>query len=291
MQSVRKLWPMPNPGVCDDAPMSARPAHFTTAGEDRYLPTTYAQSHWGPDHLNGPALVGLAARALEDKFGLPDFMPTRLTVDLFKAARGVPTTTNVALIREGRRVRTSECEIVQDGAPVVRATMVAYRRSEAPRGEEWTSATELAWPDDLGGVGLSYMGSDGVGWTKGIAEHQHTGRKRFINKMIDVVEGHDNTPFVRGAMVAEGASLVTNLGSAGVGYINGDLTVALARLPVDEWLGVQADSHWASDGVSVGTATMFDRAGPFGSALVTAVANPAAQIDFGNDPFPSRSRG
>ena len=277
--------------MCDDAPMSSHPAHFTPAGEDRYLPTKYAQSHWGPDHLNGPALVGLAARALEDKFGLPDFMPTRLTVDLFKAARGVPTITNVTLIRDGRRVRNSECEIVQDGVTVVRATMVAYRRSESPRGEEWASATDFTWPDELGGVGLSYMGSDGVGWTKGIAEHQHTARKRFINRMIDVVEGHDNTPFVRGAMVAEGASLVTNLGSAGVGYINGDLTVALSRLPVDEWMGVQADSHWASDGISVGAATMFDRVGAFGSALVTAVANPAAQIDFGNDPFPSRSRG
>jgi hypothetical protein len=133
------------------------------------------------------------------------------------------------------------------------------------------------------------MGSDGVGWTKGIAEHQHTARKRFVNRMVDVVEGHENTPFVRGAMVAEGASLVTNLGSAGVGYINGDLTVALARLPVDEWMGVQADSHWAAGGISVGTATMFDRIGAFGSALVTAIANPAAQIDFSNDPFPSRS--
>lgn len=269
--------------------MTARPAHFTPVGEDSYLPTKYAQSHWGPDHLNGPALVGLAARTLEEKFGLPDFMPARLTVDLFKAARGVPTTTRVTLIRDGRRVRNSECEITQDGVTVVRATLVQYRRSGPPPGQEWAPEPEFSWPDELGGVGLSYMGSDGVGWTKGIAEHQHTARKRFINRMIDVVEGHDNTPFVRGAMVAEGASLVTNMGSAGVGYINGDLTVALARLPVDEWLGVQADSHQAHDGISVGTATMFDHIGAFGSAVVTAVANPSAQIDFGNDPFPSRS--
>jgi len=120
-------------GLCDDAPMTARPAHFTAAGEDRYLPTRHAQSHWGPDHLNGPALVGLAARALETEFGSPEFMPTRLTVDLFKAARGVPTTTTSTLVRDARRVRTSECEITQDGVTVVRATMVAYRRSEAPR--------------------------------------------------------------------------------------------------------------------------------------------------------------
>ena len=76
-------------------------------------------------------------------------------------------------------------------------------------------------------------------------------------------------------MVAEGTSLVTNLGTAGVGYINGDLTVALARLPVDDWVGVQADAHWAADGVAVGTATLFDHLGAFGTGMVTAVGNPA----------------
>jgi acyl-CoA thioesterase len=87
-------------------------------------------------------------------------------------------------------------------------------------------------------------------------------------------------------MVAEATSLVTNLGTQGIGYINGDLTVGLSRLPVGEWIGVQADSHWAEDGVAVGTATLFDRSGAFGSGMTTAVANPAAQIDFANDPLP-----
>ena len=89
-------------------------------------------------------------------------------------------------------------------------------------------------------------------------------------------------------MAAEATSLVTNLGTDGVGYINGDLTVGLARLPVGEWIGVQGDSHWASEGVAVGTATLFDQDGAFGSGMTTAVSNPSAQIDFANDPFPLR---
>ena len=38
----------------------------------------------------------------------------------------------------------------------------------------------------------------------------------------------------------------------------------------------------------VGTATLFDRSGAFGSGMTTAVSNPAAQIDFANGPFPLR---
>ena len=89
-------------------------------------------------------------------------------------------------------------------------------------------------------------------------------------------------------MRIEATSLVTNLGTKGIGYINGDLTVALSRLPLDDWICIQGDSHWASDGIAVGTATLFDHEGAFGSGMTTAVANPAAQIDFTSTPFPAR---
>ena len=86
--------------------MASEPAHFTLADSGEFVPTPFAQSHWGDDHLNGPAVVGLAARALELDSGSADFMPARLTVDLFRAARGVTTTVVTRLVRDGRRVRT-----------------------------------------------------------------------------------------------------------------------------------------------------------------------------------------
>lgn len=274
--------------MCDDAPMTEGDAHFTQTDDHCFMPTRFAQSHWGEDHLNGPSVVGLAARSLEVKFGLPEFLPARLTVDLFKAARGVPTITKVALVRDGRRVRNSECEILQNGVTVARAILTQYRRDAAPRGEEWVRTASFAFPGNIVDSWM-HMESEGAGWSHVMADHQNTTRKRVVNRAIDVVDGTENTPFVRAVMVGEATSLVTNLGTGGIGYINGDLTVAFARLPDDEWIGVQADSHWVSDGVAVGAATLFDHAGPFGSGLVTAVSNTAAQIDFTNDPFPSRT--
>jgi hypothetical protein len=276
--------------MCDDAPMTARPAHFIRTAPDTYLPTINARSRWGDDHLNGPALVGLAARTLEDQFGLDEFMPARLSVDLFKVARRLPTTTTARLVRDGRRVRNSECDIVQNGVPVARATLVQYRRSTAPPGEEWSAAMEFAHPDDVDDASYLRIGSDEGGWSPTIAEHMNASRKRFLNRAIDVVEGAANTPLINAVYAAEGTSLVTNLGTAGIGYINGDLTVALARLPVDEFICVQGDSHWVADGVSVGSATLFDKVGPFGTGMITAISNPAAQIDFSDESFPDRPR-
>lgn len=271
--------------------MTAPLGHFTRRDSGDFLPGPTAQSRWGEDHLNGPALVGLAAAVLEAEYGLPDFQPARLTVDLFKAARAVPTTVSTRLVRNGRRVRNSECELLQDGVPVVRATLVQYRRGQPPRGEEWLGARDFSLPDELDAGEYIYVGSDGVGWSGAIVDHQNAARKRSVTRAVTVVVGQPNSGFVNAAMAAEGTSLVTNLGTAGVGYINGDLTVALSRLPVDDWVGVEADSHMVADGISVGTATLFDSAGAFGSGLVTAVSNPAAQIDFANDPFPERGAG
>lgn len=259
-------------------------AHFTES-EGGFTPTKYAQSHWGEDHLNGPAVVGLAARVLEQQTGSAEFLPARLTVDLFRAARNVRTTVEVRVVRDGRRVRSAECDVVQDDRPVARATLIQYRPSAPPPGELWHA--DQAFPDAPGpdGTILPFVGSDDAGWTRSPGEHQNASRKRFYNDGIAVMRGEANSPFVRAAMVAEATSLVTNLGTAGVGYINGDLTVALSRLPVDEWIGIQADTHHAAAGLAVGTATLFDSAGPFGAGLTTAIANPAAQIDFSTRRF------
>ena len=253
-------------------------AFFTASGAG-YEPTPSAQSHWGEDHLSGPAMVGLAALALENACAIDGFQPVRLTVDLVRAARSAHTTVEVEVVRDGRRMHSARCEVMQSGRVVTRATLVQFRASAPPPGDLWASGDTFPFHPSPEGT-PPYVGSDAAGWTRSPAEHQNDSRKRYFNDPISIVAGQRNSPFVRAATVAESTSLVTNLGTAGVGYINGDLTVALSRLPVDDWVGVQALSHHASAGIAVGTATLFDRLGAFGSGLTTAVANPAAQIDF-----------
>lgn len=268
--------------------MGMEPAHFTLTATADFAPTTFAQSHWGDDHLNGPAVVGLVARALERESGSTDFMPTRLTVDLFRAARGVLTAVAVRVVRDGRRIRSAECDVAQQGRLVARATLLQYRRSAPPPGQLWTAPMTFPPLPSADEAALAQVGSDGADRSLSPGEHKNGARKQYYNRAIEVVAGEKNSDFVRAVMAAEATSLVTNLGTDGIGYINGDLTVGLARLPVGEWIGVQGDSHWASDGVAVGTATLFDQSGAFGTGMTTAVSNPAAQIDFSDDPFPLR---
>lgn len=99
-------------------------------------------------------------------------------------------------------------------------------------------------------------------------------------RQLPLVDGEQNSPFVAATTSGELTSLMTNWGSAGVGYINADLTVALARLPEGHAIGVEADNHISSAGLSVGVSTLFDRHGVFGTGVVTALANADRLIDY-----------
>ena len=256
-------------------------AYFISETDRVFHPTTAAGGHWGAELISGPAVAGIAAYALERDFGRPGFLPARFTVDLIKPAKQVPTVIETRVIREGRRVRYTECDVLQGDSIVARATMVQYLQSEAPPGQEWTSGDAFHGPTDAPDAAL-LVGSDDAGWGVLGAEHQNTSRKRAYYRGPGVVAGQPVSPFVRAAVVSEAATnMVLNMGTNGIGYINGDLTVTLARLPRSEFLGVQGDARFAAAGVATGTATLFDDYGPIGTAIVTALANPAAQIDFG----------
>ena len=57
-------------------------------------------------------------------------------------------------------------------------------------------------------------------------------------------------------------------------FVNADLTVALHRDPVGEWLGSRAVGYWEPDGIGLADALLFDDRGPVGRALQTLVLRP-----------------
>lgn len=268
---------------------SKHTAFFSLDAAGAYEPTEYARSAWSPSMLNGPSVVAAAARSLECEQGGDDLLPARLTVDLFAPVRFAPLRVVTEAVRTGQRIRVSDARVTQEGQTVARATLVMLRLGEQPSGEVWTSNRELGFPRQLADRSLAsdahhyFVGDpdDPDRWSRDMGDHQNNRRKRIWNHPRDVVEGDRATPFQRAATLAESTSLATNWGSEGIGFINADVTVALSRLPRSEDLGLEADQHLSTDGVAVGSATLYDREGPFGTGTVVAIANGGHRIDFG----------
>ncbi|MDO3645862.1 hypothetical protein [Nocardia mangyaensis] len=58
------------------------------------------------------------------------------------------------------------------------------------------------------------------------------------------------------------------------------MTLALSCQPIGYEIGLRAADALAADGVSLGTATMYDRTGPLGMCVVTSLSNANKLIDY-----------
>ena len=256
---------------------------FYTRNGAQYLPTRIAMSSWSPTQVGGPAVCGLLARELEGCCPGQDFVPARMTVDLFRPVTDAPAAVRGSIAREGKRICVADAQLVQGDEVHARASVVYLRTGDVPEGRLWQPARDYPVPDtpEAPEGGEPPLFQDGAGgWTRDFAASQHAERKVIWQNMLPVVAGEQVTPFQRAAMAGDAASLMCHWGTAGVGYINADMTLTLARLPEGRGVGVLAQDQVAAAGISVGTTTLYDRRGPLGTAVVTALSNTRRQVDM-----------
>ncbi|QIX28142.1 thioesterase family protein [Nocardioides sp. JQ2195] len=258
---------------------------------DSLVPQPLAKSLWGANNMHGVAIsAGLsraAERALRD-LGRDDLQPARYTVDLFRPAAMVPSTFTAEVVREGPRICLIDVSMLQEGERVARASALFLSTSTNPSGEVWQPAdADRPAPPPLD---LAPEGSEphvpwfhsSAGWSQDFSEHQNSARKATWQTGVPAVDGEPATPFTAVASIADATTMVVNWGSKGVEHINTDITVTLSRLPDGVQLGLSALDHLEHDGISVGTATIFDRRGPIGTTVMTAIANTRRTVDFDN---------
>jgi hypothetical protein len=262
-------------------------ALFRADGE-LLVPQEVARSLWKYDQMHGVATSGALARAAEHAViaaGRTDLRPARFTVDLFRAPSMGPCHLTTIVVREGTRLMLVESTLYQENEARARAIALFLAESESPAGRVWTSPDVPQPPPlDLAPVTdqprVPFFFSEQIGWSQNFAEHQNGDRKMTWQSPIPVVVGEKTTPFQGLAGAADSTSMVCNWGEQGVQYINTDVNLSIARLPVSHEIGLAALTWHAHDGIAVGSATVFDRQGPLGTSMVTSLANARRSVDF-----------
>ncbi|WP_040792552.1 acyl-CoA thioesterase domain-containing protein [Nocardia paucivorans] len=255
---------------------------FFTAYGDLLVAEELAVSQWASDQLGGHAICGLLARGLETHCAT-GFIPTRMTVDLFRPVANAPLRVCSTMAHRDERQTIADASIVQNGQPRVRATAVFLPTGAIPPGRVWQPASDLPVPPrgcvSPNGSPPLFKSGDRE-WSRDFVTNQNADRKISWHSLPPLVTGEPITPFQRAALLGDTTNLVCHWGSRGAGYINVDMTLTLARLPRGYELGLRADHTVAADGISIGVATLYDRDSAVGTCVVTALANPLRQIDF-----------
>jgi hypothetical protein len=242
---------------------------------DRFVPSPVSRGPWDPKSLHGRVVVGLLGREIERRHGDPEFMPARLTVDMYRLPDLSPAEVVTRVVRDGGRIKVIDAEFISGGTPMARATCQLLRRTDNPQGKVWSpppwdapAPADIPAPEDprgsLGGMWTVRPISGAMGALGP--------RRLWMAEVRPLIGGEPWTPFARAAVSCDFASPFANAGEQGLAYINSDVTLYLHRLPVTEWIGYEVVNHGAADGVAVGECWVHDEQGPIGSATVAALA-------------------
>jgi len=242
-------------------------SYFQSVGSG-VLPLPHAHAPWAADMLHGRLLGGLAARALEAQHGAIGWRAARLTVDLFRPAAMALVEIEVRPIRAGRRIKVSDALMRCDGHDVGRATAVFLAESEEPPGRIWRPRHE-PWPEP-DSIKTSEPGSpDHAGWwfrvvRGGFGTGDQT--RVWTRETTRLVDDEPVSPLVRTALSGDIACPLANSSDHGLHYINADYTMLIGRYPVGEWVGLEVAQQIDALGISMGSATLVDRTGPFATS-------------------------
>jgi len=249
---------------------------FFTRDGARFVPGQVARGPWDPKSLHGRVVVGLLGREIERRADNPEFIPARLTVDMYRLPDLSPVEVTTNVVRDGGRIKVIDAEFFSKGVSMARATCQLLRRTENPDGTIWSPPTWDAPPPETIPDPEDRRGGMGGMWrTKAISGgFGQPGGKReiWMSEVRELIGGEPWTPFARVAVAADFASPFANSSDKGLGYINSDVTLYLHRLPATAWVGFQVVNHQATAGVAVGECFLYDEQGPIGSSSVCALA-------------------
>jgi hypothetical protein len=248
---------------------------FSRDDAGRYLPNDICRGPWDPNSLHGRVISGLLAHEIETRWGSPEFLIARLTVDMYRVARFAPVEVTSRAVRDGNRIRVIDADFSSGGESIARASAVLLRKTDAAEGNVWTPPDwAVARPADLPAP-ATQEGRVPM-WETRVIDNGFgsTERKRaWLRETRGLVEGVELTPFIRAAFAADFTNPFANSGSEGLKYVNADITLYLHRLPEGEWLGFEVASHHAAEGIAVGECTMYDEAGAVGRSTVVGLSN------------------
>jgi len=246
----------------------------------RYLPGEGVRGPWSANELGGGIITGLLAHQVEQHID-GELHPARVTFDLFRPVPNGPLELSSRVARDGRRIRVVDVSMVHDGVEVSRASALLIRRTEEPPGNvARPPISDVGSPEGI--PSDRWPGQPPGGGTMENRSLRPTGgaepAARWTRLTMPLVEGVALSQLVRAAAAAEAASPVSNRSPEGLFFKNADTTAYMHRLPVGEWICLEAVARGSAEGVSVSECALHDEQGVFGRSLVACVATPRNEM-------------
>lgn len=247
---------------------------------DRAISGKSAGGPWDVNLQHGSAPSSLIASIAEN---IPTQSPmriARLTVDLMRPVPVAPLGIKTEVVREGRKIQLCAIDLYAEGVLVVRGTVLKLRRQNVSLPDDAPDEPVALPGPEAGRIASGkitenpFMACLSMSVVKGGFNIPGPGAVWFRVER-PIVEGRVTSPAMRAVVAADfcnGTSSVLDFKAWT--FINGDLTVSLARDPIGDWILLDAETWLGPDGGGLASARLADRHGYFGRAAQSVLIEP-----------------
>lgn len=243
-----------------------------------------AAGPWDPGMQHGGAPASLIAWAVERMPAREPMQVTRMTFDLLRPIPVAPLEIKIDVQRAGRKIQVLNVTLSHQDVVCVRASVLKVRRLDVELPEHVVDE-QVTLPGPEQGRETQALFSRWESFASGITLRSVRGTfgevgpgALWFRAHCPIVAGEPITPLMRAAMTGDfcnGVSSVLNFDDWI--FINADLTISLARLPVGEWILLDAQTWLGDHGAGVAFAKLGDERGYFGRAIQSLVIEPRAK--------------
>ena len=249
--------------------------------QDTAFATEFTAGPWDPGLQHGGAPTALIAWAAENIPTREPMQVMRITVDLLRPVPIAPLQIRAEVVREGRKIQLCAVTLLYENVVCVRASVLKIRRAQfslPPTAVE----ERIVLPGPQAGHDADVLSNNPSALIHGMRMRVVHGNFRTpgpaaIWFRVDrpLFADQPLTPLQRTAMVGDfcnGVSTVLEWGQWT--FINGDLTISLARPPLGEWILLDAQTWLGDSGSGIAFAKLGDERGYFGRAVQSLVIEP-----------------
>jgi hypothetical protein len=255
-------------------------AVFIPQGEG-YAATELARGPWDPDAQHGGAPAALLMREFERCCDRDELQIARVTYEFLRPVPLGELTVEASVTRQGRRVRLLEGTIARgDGVEVVRARALCVAPADtggvttpeprSPDGPENGRAHSPRPPH-----GLPMFAPDAIEVRFVAGTFAGGPSTAWFRLRCPLVAGEEPSPLQRLAAAGDfGNGISAVLSWDEYLFINPDLTLYVDRVPVGEWICLEAQTTLAPGGIGTAESLLVDERGRIGRASQALVVAP-----------------
>jgi len=241
---------------------------------EQFVATELTRGPWDPGSQHAGPPSALLGRAIEGLDSSEEFQVGRVVFEILRPVPIGAVRVETRVIRPGKKVQLVEASLSGEAGELMRATAWLLRVSElelpegAPGEDAAPQGPEEGWTPEFFPTGQDAGYHTAMEWKAVAGAFLEPGPATVWMRMRQaLVEGEEPTPLQRALVAADvGNGISAVLDWRDYVFINVDLTVHFERMPVGEWVCVDAVTRPQPTGIGTAESVLSDTTGRIGRA-------------------------